>query len=312
MARSTRSARTSDGPDGAVWPAVKSRWTTLRTARSRSGSSAWRGTRYGMRATAIFFFARVIRAAIVGSETRNARAMSGVATPHTRRRVSATWASAASAGWQQVKMSRSRSSGAGRGGVHGILASLPFPPLLARVRRCTSGSCPGSPSGSTSSGSRARSALSRRMASIARRLAAVVSQAAGLSGIPLVAQDRSAEAYASCTHSSARSRSRRRAPSRRAPVPTPDGARRRGPPGRPRRRSPGLPWPGDSRARRAYRRSGRPGFTGSAVAGNCCAPAGPRPRRRCGRPGWSSRSPGPRRGRAPRSRRTRRRPPWSR
>ena len=43
-----------------------------------------------MRATAIFFFARVIRAAIVGSETRNARAISGVATPHTRRRVSAT------------------------------------------------------------------------------------------------------------------------------------------------------------------------------------------------------------------------------
>ena len=35
-------------------------------------------------------------------------------TPHTRRRVSATWASAASAGWQQVKISRSRSSGAAR------------------------------------------------------------------------------------------------------------------------------------------------------------------------------------------------------
>ena len=38
---------------------------------------------------AIFFFARVIRAAIVGSVTRNARAMSGTGSPQTSRRVSA-------------------------------------------------------------------------------------------------------------------------------------------------------------------------------------------------------------------------------
>ena len=60
---------------------------------------------------AIFFFARVIRAAIVGSVTRNARAMSGTGSPHTSRRVSAAWASWARAGWQQTKISRSRSSG---------------------------------------------------------------------------------------------------------------------------------------------------------------------------------------------------------
>src|SRR5579863_10160883 len=65
-----------------------------------------------------------------------------------------------------------------------------------------------SSSGSASSGSLARSVASRRIASMARRLAVVVSQAAGLSGIPLLAQLRSAAAYASCTHSSARSRSR--------------------------------------------------------------------------------------------------------
>ena len=46
--------------------------------RSRAGSSAGGGTRYGMRAAAIFFLARVIRAAIVGSLTRNARATSAV------------------------------------------------------------------------------------------------------------------------------------------------------------------------------------------------------------------------------------------
>ncbi len=46
----------------------------------------------------IFLLARVIRAAIVASETRNARAMSGTGTPHTSRSVSATWASWARAG----------------------------------------------------------------------------------------------------------------------------------------------------------------------------------------------------------------------
>ena len=64
-----------------------------------------------MRAAEIFFLARVTRAAMVDSETRNAWAMSAVLIPQTSRRVSATWASRARAGWQQVKMSRSRSSG---------------------------------------------------------------------------------------------------------------------------------------------------------------------------------------------------------
>ena len=63
-----------------------------------------------MRAAAIFFFARVIRAAIVGSLTRKARATSAVVRPHSSRSVSATCASGAMAGWQQVKISRSLSS----------------------------------------------------------------------------------------------------------------------------------------------------------------------------------------------------------
>ena len=47
-----------------------------------------------MRAAAIFFFARVMRAAIVGSLTRNARATSAVVSPQSSRSVSATCASA--------------------------------------------------------------------------------------------------------------------------------------------------------------------------------------------------------------------------
>ncbi len=64
-----------------------------------------------MRAAEIFFLARVTRAAMVGSETRKAWAISAVDRPHTSRRVRATWASRASAGWQQVNTRRSRSSG---------------------------------------------------------------------------------------------------------------------------------------------------------------------------------------------------------
>ena len=64
-----------------------------------------------MRAAAIFFFARVIRAAIAVSLTRNARATSAVRRPHTSRSVSAICEEGASAGWQQVKISRRRSSG---------------------------------------------------------------------------------------------------------------------------------------------------------------------------------------------------------
>jgi hypothetical protein len=134
-----------------------------------------------MRATEIFFFARVIRAAMVGSETRNARAMSGTLIPHTSRRVSATCASWPSAGWRQMKISSRRSSGT-------ISLSL-------TVAASASGSGPpDSGSGSTSSGNRARRAASCRIASIARRRAAVVSQAAGWSGTPAAGHVRRAAA----------------------------------------------------------------------------------------------------------------------
>ena len=63
-----------------------------------------------MRAALILRLARARRVAIVGSVTRKERATSLVVRPPSRRSVSATCASVESAGWQQVKMRRRRSS----------------------------------------------------------------------------------------------------------------------------------------------------------------------------------------------------------
>src|SRR5918998_258198 len=97
-----------------------------------------------MRAAAIFFLARVILAAIVGSLTRNARATSAVERPHSSLSVSATRACGAIAGWQQVKIRRSLSSAISCGA-----ASCGEPPS-------------GSTGSSTSSGSDRRSVAPRR------------------------------------------------------------------------------------------------------------------------------------------------------
>ena len=66
-----------------------------------------------MPALVIFCLARVMRCATVVSGTRKARAIWAAVSPHTTRRVSAIRASWGSAGWQQVKISRNRSSGSG-------------------------------------------------------------------------------------------------------------------------------------------------------------------------------------------------------
>ena len=79
----------------------------MSTSPTRPGSSAASGTRNGIRAAAILRLARVSRCAIVVSATRKARAISATVRPPSNRRVSATRASGASAGWQQVKISRS-------------------------------------------------------------------------------------------------------------------------------------------------------------------------------------------------------------
>ncbi len=77
----------------------------------------------GCAASRILFFARTIRCAIVGAGTRNARAMSSVVSPQTSRSVSAICASSDSAGWQQTKISRSRSSSRSPSGSSGSAAS---------------------------------------------------------------------------------------------------------------------------------------------------------------------------------------------
>ena len=84
-------------------------------------------------AGAIFFFARVIRCAIVVSGTRNACAISGTVSPPRSRSVSAIRASGASAGWQQVNRSRSRSSSDRSGVLAGRVVVVHEGRLVLRV-----------------------------------------------------------------------------------------------------------------------------------------------------------------------------------
>src|ERR1700677_1610164 len=156
---------------------------TASTAASLPCSASLGGTRNGIPAALILVFARVRRRFIVSCGTRNARAISGVLRPATARSVSATCASVASAGWQQVKMSSSRSSG-------------------ITVTACSAVSV-----GTSSSRSLVASTRSRRRRSIARLRAVVTSQAAGCSGGPTSRQRCAAIANASAAASSARSKS---------------------------------------------------------------------------------------------------------
>src|SRR5712691_3796682 len=144
--------------------------------------------RYGMRAALILCLARTSRWAMVGSGTKNERATSLVERPPSSRRVSATCASAESAGWQQVKIRRSRSSCTGP-------TSSGRPGLLF----------PGESTATSPSSSRPRD--SRRKRSIARLRAVVVIQPPGLGGSPSAGHLRKATANASCTASSATSMS---------------------------------------------------------------------------------------------------------
>ncbi len=158
----------------------------------RSGSRCAGGTRYGIPARSILCLARTRRLAIVGSGMRNAFAISAVVRPASARSVSATRPSSGSAGWQQVKISRRRSSSISSASSNrsGIASSW--------VSDCGSASRPACWS---SSAERAP----RRSRSIARLPATVVNQAPGRCGIPSRGQRRSASANASCAQSSARS-----------------------------------------------------------------------------------------------------------
>src|SRR6266540_939556 len=160
---------------------------TASTARRRSGRSASSGTRYGIPASRILPLARTSRWAMVGSGTRKARAISVVVSPPRSRSVSATWTPVASAGWQQVKIRRSRSSRTG-------LTSAGSSPSWSRA----AWAC------------RSSRDASRRRRSIARLRAVVMIHPAGLGGSPVDGHRRTATVNASWTASSATSMSRKR------------------------------------------------------------------------------------------------------
>jgi hypothetical protein len=130
---------------------------------------------------------------IVSNGTRKARAISSVERPPRVRSVSPTWASSASAGWQQVKISSSRSSG--NAAVWSIASSMESADWASSSRW----SC-------TVLTARVRS---RRMRSIAQLRAVVISQPVGLAGTPSRGHRSIAAAKASCAASSASSMSRR-------------------------------------------------------------------------------------------------------
>ncbi len=113
-----------------------------------------------MPAALILRFARVRRWLIVGSGTRNARAISSVVTPPRVRKVSATCDSTDNAGWQHMKISSSRSSG----NVVGAIGS----------------SC----GSAASSRAFVANVRSRRMRSIARFRAVLTSHVPGFVGTP--------------------------------------------------------------------------------------------------------------------------------
>src|SRR6266498_905420 len=139
-----------------------------------------------MWAMRILALARTSRCAMVGVGTRKARAISSVESPPRVRRVSATCASVARAGWQQVKIRRSLSSATG-------VSSSAANSICRAISSCI---CV----------SRER----RRSRSIALCRAVETSHAAGFAGSPSPRHCSSAAAYASCSASSATSKSPRR------------------------------------------------------------------------------------------------------
>src|SRR5450755_2191166 len=147
-----------------------------------------------MWASRIFCLARTNRRAIAGSGTRKPRAMSSVLSPHRVRRVRATWASRASAGWQQVKINRSRSSPNG--------SSLIFRRMLSSA---SANCCSASAILCSSSRLESKRAL-RRSASTPLCCAVEISHARGFAGIPRSGHCSRATANASCMASSARSK----------------------------------------------------------------------------------------------------------
>src|SRR3989337_934658 len=139
-----------------------------------------------MLAALILYLARASRFAIADSLAGNEGHTSSTLRPPISRKVKATWCSVRNAGWQQVKISRSRSSLAGPSSAQ---SSAPGPcDVLATAPSCSSSSRPRS---------------ERRRLSIARFRAVVTIHPAGLGGMPPVRHRSMATTNASWTASSA-------------------------------------------------------------------------------------------------------------
>src|SRR6266567_845879 len=167
---------------------------TSSTDASRSANSGPAGTSNGIRCSARVRLARTIRWAMVGSAARKARAISSVVRPPSSRNVRATRPAVGRIGWQEMKISRSRSSP----------TSLSSSSMASSISLVS-----GWDSRSRAMTSCLRSSRSARLRwSMARRLAMAISQAPGLSGTPDVGHRSSAATSASCANSSARPTSR--------------------------------------------------------------------------------------------------------
>ena len=77
-------------PVVAVWPSVKTRYSTWATAATRAGISVTGGTAKGSTTSSSRALARTMRCAMVDSGTRNELAICAVVRPATARKVSAT------------------------------------------------------------------------------------------------------------------------------------------------------------------------------------------------------------------------------
>ena len=209
IASSVSSTRCSAGPELAVYPSLKIRYSTCSTAASREGSSCGGGTGTGRPLSRMRCFARLIRCAIVASGTRNALGDLAGGQPadraqrqRDRRRLA------------ECRMAAQQQQREGVVPVDRVPEAAAPAARAVRSRRC-----------------RAESA---RYSSIRRRAATVISQPSGLAGSPSTGHCRTAVSSASCTASSHVSKS----PYRRIRAVSTRGASSRSVP------SPGVPSPG--------------------------------------------------------------------
>ena len=136
IASAESSTRCRLGPALAVYPSLKIKYSTCRTADRRSARSSAGGSANRAPLSLIRCLARLIRWPTVFSGTSSARAISAVVRPPTARRVSATCAGAVSAGWQQSSSKVSESSTSEIGGASDPRREAPPPRAGAGPSRC--------------------------------------------------------------------------------------------------------------------------------------------------------------------------------